>query len=67
MDEGFKTLITPLAEQEFNQLEESILQNGILNPVIITKNHLIFDGHNRYAVAKKHNLSIPIKILMQAS
>ena len=63
IDEGFKTLITPLAEQEFNQLEESILQNGILNPVIVTKDHLIIDGHNRYAVAKKHNLSIPIKIM----
>ena len=57
------TLITPLAEQELNQLEESILQNGILNPVIVTKDYVIIDGHNRYAIAKKHNLSIPIKIM----
>ena len=63
IDEGFKTLIRPLAEQEFNQLEESILQNGILNPIIVTKDYVVIDGHHRYSVAQKHNLQIPIKIM----
>lgn len=63
IDKGFMTLITPLAEQELKQLEESILQNGILNPIIVTKDYVIIDGHNRYAIAKKHNLSIPIKVM----
>ena len=63
IDENFKTLIRPLAEQEFNQLEESILQNGILNPVIVTRDYIVIDGHHRYSVAQKHNLRIPIKIM----
>ena len=63
IDEGFKTLIRPLAEQEFNQLEESILQDGILNPVIVTSDYVVIDGHHRYSVAQKHNLQIPIKIM----
>ena len=63
IDEGFKTLIRPLAEQEFNQLEESILQDGILNPVIVTSDYVVIDGHYRYSVAQKHNLKIPIKIM----
>ena len=63
IDEGFKTLIRPLAEQEFNQLEESILQDGILNPVIVTSDYVVIDGHHRYSIAQKHNLPIPIKIM----
>ena len=63
IDEGYRTLIRSLSEQEFTQLEENILQNGILNPIIVTKDYTVIDGYNRYAIAKKHDLPIPIKIM----
>lgn len=63
IDEGYKTLIRPLSEQEFTQLEENILQNGILNPIIVTNDNTIIDGHHRHRIALKYNLPIPIKVM----
>lgn len=51
----FKSFIPPLSESEFNQLEENIINQGIIDPLIIWKGILV-DGHNRYEIAKKHNL-----------
>lgn len=53
IDEEFRTVLPPLSDEEFKQLEENILREGIINP-IITWNSTIVDGHNRYAVAQKH-------------
>ena len=55
IDEEFKNLIPPLTNEEFQQLEENILRDGIREPLVIWDNVLI-DGHNRYAIAQKHNL-----------
>ncbi len=55
VDSEFKDLIPPLDEQERAQLEENILQDGIREP-LTTWGNIIVDGHNRYAVAQKHNL-----------
>ena len=63
IDEGYKTLIRPLSDQEFAQLEENILQNGILNPIIVTSDNTIIDGHHRHQIALKHNLPIPTRVM----
>ena len=55
VDSEFKDLIPPLEEQERAQLEENILRDGIQAPLTIW-NNIIVDGHNRYAIAQKHNL-----------
>ena len=62
IDEGYKNLIRPLSEQEFSQLEEDILQNGISAPIIVTDDNTIIDGHHRHQIALKYNLPIPIKV-----
>lgn len=51
----FKNLIPPLTQEEFQQLEENILREGILEPLTIW-NGVLIDGHNRYSIAKKHGL-----------
>ena len=51
----FKNLIRPLHRQEFLQLEENILRDGCLHP-IITWNGYIVDGHNRYEICTKHQV-----------
>jgi len=56
----YKNLIRPLRHTEYLQLEENILQDGCLNP-IITWNGFIVDGHNRYEICTKHN--IPFKTI----
>lgn len=51
----FKNLIPALSVEEFTQLEQNILDEGIRD-AIITWNDFIIDGHNRYEIAQKHGL-----------
>jgi len=51
----FKELIPPLTKEEFKQLEDNCLAEGIREK-IITWNGFIIDGHNRYEIAQKWDL-----------
>jgi len=53
--EEFKELIPHLTNEEFKQLEDNCLAEGIREK-IITWNGFIIDGHNRYEIATKWNL-----------
>ena len=55
IDEELKNLLPTIPENTFNLLEESLLEHGCLHPLILWGNILI-DGHNRYEIAKKHEL-----------
>lgn len=55
INEDFKRLIPPLTQEEYKQLEDNILKEGIREK-IITWNETIIDGHNRYEIAQKWNL-----------
>lgn len=56
IDKEFRTLIPPLTEEEFNQLEENCVENGIQDSLKVWDGVLI-DGHNRYEIAQKHGLA----------
>jgi len=47
--------IWPLKQEEFEQLEKNIIESGIRDSIIVWDGYII-DGHNRYKIAKKHNL-----------
>jgi len=51
----FKELIPALTAEEFKQLEDNCLAEGIREK-ILTWNGIIIDGHNRYKIATKWNL-----------
>jgi hypothetical protein len=53
--EEFKKLIPVLTEEEFKQLEDNCLREGILTPIYLW-NDFIIDGHNRYQIAMQHQL-----------
>jgi 16S rRNA G966 N2-methylase RsmD len=53
--EEFKNLIPALSVEEFKQLEENCLAEGIRD-AIITWHGYIIDGHNRYEIATRHKL-----------
>lgn len=55
IDNEFRTLIPPLTEEEFNQLEANCLENGIQDS-LKTWDGILIDGHNRYEIAQKHGL-----------
>lgn len=60
IDDEFKYLIRALSEKERLQLEDNLLSDGCLNPIIVWQG-IIVDGHNRYEICCRHN--IPFEIL----
>jgi len=46
-------LIPPMSEEDYHNLLEDIRQNGILQPIDITYNNVILDGHHRVKAAKE--------------
>ena len=56
IDNEFRTLIPPMTEEEFSDLEANCLENGILDSLKVW-NGILVDGHNRYEIAQKHGLA----------
>lgn len=56
IDAEFQSLIPPLSEDEFKQLEENCKKDGILDSLKTWKGILI-DGHNRYRIAEDNDLN----------
>jgi ParB-like chromosome segregation protein Spo0J len=55
-----KNLLPPLTDAEFTGLEESILTDGCLSPLVVWNNILI-DGHHRYEICRKHQIPYAVK------
>ena len=56
INDELKTLLPPLSAEEYAGLEASILKDGCLSPLIVW-NGILVDGHYRYAICTKHNIS----------
>lgn len=56
VDDDFRSLIPPLADDEYSRLERSIIAEGVRDP-IITWNGTIVDGHNRYRICQEHGIA----------
>lgn len=55
INEEFARLIPPLSSEELEKLEQSLVNEGCLNPLIVWNNTII-DGHHRYAICIKHGI-----------
>lgn len=63
VDPEFEEKIPRLSEDEFQLLEQLILEEGRIKDPIVTWNGIIVDGHNRYRVMLKHSeIQIPFDI-----
>ena len=60
VDPEFRDLIPPLKEEELKLLEASIVADGCESPLIVW-NGVIVDGHNRYAICRKHGIPFSIQ------
>ena len=54
IDPEFEAKCPPLTEDELSQLEENILEEGLVLMPLIVWNNTIVDGHNRYRIARAH-------------
>jgi len=58
IDPELRDLLPPLTDEEYNQLEKNILENGFDRNFPIMEWHgFIVDGHNRYKICKKNNIT----------
>lgn len=58
LDSEFRQLIPPLANEEYQQLEQNIIDEGCRD-ALVTWNDILLDGHNRYEICTKND--IPFK------
>src|SRR4051812_7701701 len=57
-------ILPPLPTSEYAQLRESIRLRGVLQPLLVTSDSVLIDGHMRYAVVRDLGLKkFPIRVL----
>jgi hypothetical protein len=61
INELFESACPPLSEDELEKLEALIIKDGVIYNPILTWKDVIVDGHNRYFIAKKHNIDFTTK------
>lgn len=57
----FQTM-PPLSSEEYQNLEASILEQGIQVPVIVDERGVVIDGHHRERIASEHGLHVPVEV-----
>lgn len=57
IDEEFRSLIPPLANEEREQLKQNIINDGAIREPIAVWHDFIIDGHNRYEIAQETGIS----------
>ena len=61
IDPEFESRIPPLTDDEFQQLEENILADGVIISPIVVWEGVVIDGHNRFRIVEKHpHISFPL-------
>ncbi len=58
-DEEFRTIIPPLTEDEYANLERSLREEGCRDAILVW-NGVIVDGHNRYEICRKWSIPFPV-------
>lgn len=53
IDPEFESLTPAMPEKEYEALDESIRENGLLVPIVVTQDHVIVDGHHRWRACKE--------------
>ena len=59
IDNEFNSYMRPLSDEEYKKLEESILAEGIREPLVIW-NGILLDGHHRHKIAQEHGIEYKI-------
>ena len=64
IDETIRRILMPLREDERALLEQSVLAEGIRDPLVVWKRadgtRILLDGHHRYELARQHGLDYAI-------
>jgi len=64
LEKEFKDLIPKISLDEYKRLEESILEEGVRDRIVVWEKDgkkTILDGHNRYNICQEHGIDFKIK------
>ena len=66
IDPAFRDFLPKIGDEEYRLLEEDIVAQGrCINPITINgSSRVIYDGHNRYKICKKHG--IPFEVITKS-
>ncbi len=57
IDDEFQSLIPPLTDEELSGLEENLLRDGCIDPLIVwAEQCILLDGHNRKAICDRYGI-----------
>ena len=57
-------VLPPLPPQEYAQLRDSIRKRGVLQPLLITADHVVIDGHERWKAIQELGLTkYPLRVV----
>ncbi len=56
IDKEFQSLIPPLSQEEFKQLESNVIADGCRDALVTWQDTLI-DGHNRFKICTEHGIT----------
>lgn len=56
IDREFQSLIPPLSQEEYKQLEANVIADGCRDALVTWQGTLI-DGHNRFKICAEHNIT----------
>lgn len=62
IDPEFRSFIPPLSLEEREELQESLIKEGCLNPIVVWKG-IILDGHYRYEICMANNIDFELRNL----
>ncbi|MDR0326979.1 MAG: ParB N-terminal domain-containing protein [Planctomycetaceae bacterium] len=63
INDELKNLLPPLSAEEFAGLEESIVKDGCLSPLVVW-NDILVDGHHRYEICKRHQITFSVESIV---
>jgi ParB-like chromosome segregation protein Spo0J len=62
IDKEFESLIRPLNDDEFGWLEDSVKEDGCIDPIVVWEDTIV-DGHHRYKICTKNNIDFELKYI----
>lgn len=55
--------LPPLSPDEYQALEQSIAEHGVMVPIIVDEHDVVIDGHHRQKIASEHGIACPKRTL----
>ena len=52
----YENLLPPLTDEDYKNLEKSILKDGVIHPFIVNPDNVVLDGHHRLRICKSHSI-----------